>query len=199
MQRLPAWSADGLPDVSSDVGPDHALVAAIRADPAAFDLLYRQYYERVLAYARARAATSEDAADLTQQIFLRAFAAFTTYHPARGSLAAWLFGIARNAAVDLRRRQRVAHDTQYLPLAGSPAPTDPQDAALRAEAVDRLRALLARLDHRKRELLVLRFAAGLSTADIAAVTGKSEAAVRKAITRILHTLKELYNDADPRP
>lgn len=125
VQRLPAWSADALPDVSPDVGPDHALVAAIRADPAAFDLLYRQYYERVLAYARARAATSEVAADLTQQIFLRAFAAFTTYHPARGSLAAWLFGIARNAAVDLQRRQRVAQDTQYLPLADSPASTDP--------------------------------------------------------------------------
>lgn len=69
---------------------------------------------------------------------------------------------------------------------------------MRAEAVARLQALLARLDHRKRELLVLRFAAGLSIADIAAVTGKSEAAVRKAITRTLHTLKELYNDADPR-
>jgi len=188
VQRLPAWSADGLPDVAPDAGPDHALVAAIRADQAAFDLLYRQYYERVLAYARARAATSEDAADLTQQIFLRAFAAFATYHPARGSLAAWLFGIARNAAVDLRRRQRVTYDTQYLPLADSPASTDPQDAALRAEAMARLRALLGRLDHRKRELLVLRFAAGLSIADIAAVTGKSEAAVRKAIARTLHTL-----------
>jgi RNA polymerase sigma-70 factor (ECF subfamily) len=57
---------------------------------------------------------------------------------------------------------------------------------------ERLRSLLVELDLEKRELLALRFAAGLSSRQIAGVTGRSEAAVKKQLTRILRTLKEKY-------
>ncbi len=58
----------------SDVHPvsdDTALVEAARHDPAAFGLLYHRYFDRVYAYLRARTAGEDDAADLTQQVFLQ--------------------------------------------------------------------------------------------------------------------------------
>ncbi len=54
--------------------------------------------------------------------------------------------------------------------------------------------LLAGLDPVQRELLALRFAAGLSAPQIALVVGKSPAAVKKQLTRLLHTLKEQYHE-----
>jgi RNA polymerase sigma-70 factor (ECF subfamily) len=70
----------------------------------------------------------------------------------------------------------------------------PEQAALRTEQLERLRSLLRELDSNKRELLAMRFAAGLSSREIGAVIGKKEAAVKKQLGRILRTLKEKYGD-----
>jgi RNA polymerase sigma-70 factor, ECF subfamily len=55
--------------------------------------------------------------------------------------------------------------------------------------------LVNSLDHRKRELVILRFAGQLSSTEIAAVVGKTPAAVQKQLTRILAELKRHYHDA----
>lgn len=179
-------------------GEDEAsLIAAAQADPRAFDGLYRRYMTRVFRYARAHAASDEDAADITQQIFLRALDALPRYRQGSAPFGAWLFRIARNASVDAHRRRRaqpVTWDT--LPEALHPhASQEPEPAYLRAEALDRLRELVARLSVEQRELLALRFAARLSSAEIATVVGKSPAAVKRQLTRILSALKEQYHDA----
>ena len=72
---------------------------------------------------------------MTASAFERAFLKQGTYKPARGSERAWLFGIARNAALDeLRRRKRSAALTAE-PAADAPAPEDAADAALRRAAL----------------------------------------------------------------
>jgi RNA polymerase sigma-70 factor (ECF subfamily) len=68
----------------------------------------------------------------------------------------------------------------------------PEDLVLRRERIDRLRMLVARLDTNKRELLALRFAASLTSREIAAVVGKGEGAVKKQLFRIIASLKEQY-------
>lgn len=57
-----------------------ALVVAARAEPAAFGLVYEHFRDRVYAYMRARTANDEDAADLTQQVFLQALKNFPRFH-----------------------------------------------------------------------------------------------------------------------
>ena len=171
-------------------------IAAAQADPAAFAALYRRYLPRVYRYLRARAPVPEDAADLTQQVFLQALDALPAYRPSGAPFAAWLFRIARHVAIDADRRRRPTLDVAALPEGLHPADErGPEAIILRREALAHLDALLRRLDPEKRELLALRFGAGLSATEIAAVVGKRPEAVKKQLTRILHALKEQYREA----
>ncbi len=190
-----ALPLEGVGDTMSD---DTALALRALTDPAAFGMLYERYLDRMYAYLRARTSSAEDAADLTQQVFLRAFDALDQYRPQRASFATWLFRIARNTATDAYRRQKSAVAWDLLPAALQPiAGDDPEASALRQETRDRLRLVLGGCDEGTREVLALRYGAGLSVAEIAAIVGKSEAAVKKQLTRALRALKERYNNEKP--
>ncbi len=179
-------------------GDEDAVIRSARADPAAFAPLYRRYRDRVYWYVRARTATDEDAADLTQQIFAQAVAALGQYRPRRGSFAAWLFAIARHALANFYRRQRPTVAWDALPEALHPvAGDDPLAEALRREDLGRVHILVAALDADKRDLLALRFVARLTIGEIAAVIGKSEAATHKRLTRTLHALAKQFEGVEP--
>lgn len=175
---------------------DAVVVRAAQGDPAAFAPLYVRYHPRVYRYLRLRAATDDEAADLTQQVFLQALDALPRYRERGLPFAAWLFRIARNVATDAHRLRRPTLDIDLLPeRLDVVSDDDPEVAALRRERVERLREQLATLHPDKRELLGLRFAAGLSSREIAPVVGRSEAAVKKQLTRIIQQLREQYGDA----
>ena len=177
-------------------GDEAALIEEARANPLAFDQLYQRYVARVYRYLRARSESDEDAADLTQQVFLQAFHALQGYEQRGLPFAAWLFQIARRIVTDSYRRHRATLSWDTLPTALEAArdEQEPESIALQQERLARLRVLLAKLDAGKRELLALRFAAGLSSPQIAAVLGKSPAAVKKQLTRIIASLKEQYHE-----
>ena len=99
---------------------------------------------------------------------------------------AWLFGIARNAALDeLRRSKRRAGLESDPEDVGAPSPEDHAELALRREAV---RSALASLDGQERDLIALKFAGGLSNSEIARVLGMSES---NAGTRLHRTITKL--------
>ncbi len=180
------------------VNDEAALVQAAQRHPAAFGPLYDCYVDRIYAYLWARTSSTEDAADLTQHVFVQALDALPRYRTGRVPFAAWIFRIARNAATDWRRRQRATVAWDLVPDALHPhAPDDLEAGVLRRESLIRLRALLAALDAETREALILRFTAGLTLAEVGAVIGKSEEATRKKIARALHALKEQYHDDTP--
>lgn len=193
-KRVPA--PPDIPDGAESAAEDDiALVLAAQSDPVAFGKLYQMYRDRVYWYLLARSGNVEDAADLTQHVFLRAMDALAQYRPEKGPFVAWLFGIARNAATNFRQRslQTVAWD---LPVGERSAETEQslEEIILRRESLDQLRRLCAALDPVKQELLALRFVAGLTSAEIGVVIGKSEAAAKKLLTRIVQHLKEQYHD-----
>ncbi len=172
-----------------------ALIDEAQANPLAFETLYQRYVARVYRYLRARSEGDEDAADLTQQVFLQAFHALPGYQQRGLPFAAWIFQIARHVVTDSYRRHRATLSWDALPTALETAvEQDPESIALQQERLARLRMLLAKLDTGKRELLALRFAAGLSSAQIAVVLGKSPAAIKKQLTRIIASLKEQYHE-----
>ena len=178
-----------------------ALIQAAQQDLAAFGPLYARYVDRIYTYLRTRTgqARADEAADLTQQVFLRALDALPRYQPRAGvSVAAWLFRIARNAATDWQRRQRKVIPWQAVPEdLHPPAAETTEAAALQHDETAQVHRLLSTLDDMTREAIALRFTAELSLAEIGAVLGASEEAVRKRITRALHTLKERYHDNTP--
>jgi len=182
-------------DASGERRDDADLAATAHDDPTAFGSLYERYRDRIYWYLLTRTRDAEDAADLLQQVFLRAYDALPRFHPHTGPFVAWLFAIARNAAINFHRDRRATVAWDLVPEVLRGAATDePEAAALHREDLDRLRTLFGTLDPDKRELLVLRFVAGLTAAEIAAVIGKSEAATKKQLARTMQTLKEHYRD-----
>jgi RNA polymerase sigma-70 factor (ECF subfamily) len=153
-----------------------------------FDALYRATASDVFAYTLTLLRDRSAAEDATAAAFERAYRRQATFDPRRGSQRAWLFGIARNAALDeLRRRKRSAAlvvDPEGVD-ARSTAEDDPGEAAARRAAV---RAALDELPARERELIALKFHAGLSNAEIGRVLGVSETnagtLVHRAVTRL---------------
>ena len=173
---------------------DSDLVRAAQADSAAFAPLYQRYRDRVYRYLRTRTSSDEDAADLTQQVFLQALDALPRYRIQQTPFAAWLTRIAHNlAANDRRRKTTVPWDC--VPEALQPlAEGDLDDHVLHDEALAQLREAIQTFNASAREVLALHFAAGLTIAETAAVVGRSEAAVKKQLTRTLHVLKERYHE-----
>ena len=174
--------------------PDEALVRAAAADPTAFAALYARYHLPVYRYLRLRVTTDEDAADLTQQVFLQAWPALGTYRERGVPFGAWLLRIARNLATNATRRARPTVNLEQVPgLPDWREEHHPERLALQREAIARANLLLDTLHPEQRDLLALRFAAGLSVREIAAVVGVSEAAAKKRLTRLIGTLKERYD------
>lgn len=185
-------------DDENDLDCEAEIVAAARSDPAAFTLLYHRYRDPIYRYLRARLGHDEDAADLTQQVFLNAFESLPSYEGRGLPFGAWLFRIARNAAIDSARRHRSHIPLDDLSEDEEPrASADPEAAVLQAGTLDRFRELIAPLDDDKRDLLILRFVAELTTAEIAALVGKRDGAVRVQLSRTLKSLnkslKERYD------
>jgi RNA polymerase sigma-70 factor, ECF subfamily len=162
-------------------------------DPAAFTALYQRYARRVFWFVRSHTGSREDAADLTQQVFLRCYAALADYQDRGVPFSAWLFRIARNMVIDFYRRRHPAVSWERLTAHDEMALTQPGPYPMAPGGrLEEMEALIAGLPPGKRELIALRFGAGLSVREIAQVVGKSEAAVRKQLQRLIRDLKEAY-------
>jgi RNA polymerase sigma-70 factor, ECF subfamily len=161
-------------------------------DTETFAALYERTFPRVYAYVASLLRDRSTAEDVTAQAFERAYRKRSSYRPRRGTHEAWLFGIARNAALDeLRRRKRRARlelDPEDTDAVGA---DDHVELSLRRQAV---RAALATLDGRERDLLALKFSGGLSNAEIAAVLGLSETAAGTRLHRTLTKLRKACDD-----
>ncbi|MSO41031.1 MAG: sigma-70 family RNA polymerase sigma factor [Solirubrobacterales bacterium] len=155
-----------------------------------FEELYRESRDDVFAYVAGLLRDRSAAEEVTAQAFERAYRKRGQFRRARGSGRAWLFGIARNAALDeLRRRSKLAP----MPEAeqGSADP-DPGEVAVRLCA---LRDAIATLNARERELVALKFFAGLSNAEIAQVIGVSETNAGSKLHRTIEKLRRHANEA----
>lgn len=157
-----------------------------------FEALYRSSRDDLYAYVCTLLRDPAAAEDITAQAFERAYRRRRTFDRRRGEERAWLFGIARNAALDeLRRRKRTAR------LATDPEDTaadqggEGAEVALRRTAV---RAALAGLPAREREIIALKFHAGMSNAEMARVLGVSESNAGTLLHRTLQKLRKACDD-----
>ena len=158
-----------------------------------FEALYRSSRDDVYAYVVSMLRDAASAEDVTAQAFEKAMRRQGSFDPGRGSQRAWLFGIARNAALDeLRRRSRIATLTAEPADHDGAATADEGERAVIRAAV---RSALARLETRERELVALKFHAGLDNAELAAVLGVSVSAAGTQLHRVITKLRKAV-DAD---
>ncbi len=167
---------------------DEDLVFQARHDPAAVSALYRRYLERVYRYLLARIGSRPDAEDLTSQVFLAVIEGLPAYKE-RGQFAAWLFSIARRKASDYYRHHRAQEPLEETTFPSSSF-NEPLAQALQADEWDCLQRVIATLREEERELLHLRFAAGLSFSEIAAVFNRRTSAVKMSLYRLLERIQQ---------
>jgi len=178
-------------------------VIGLRAQPAPaelggpwerFEALYRDARDDVYAYVATLLRDPAAAEDVTALAFERAYRRRATFDRRRGVERAWLFGIARNAALDeLRRRQRSAALVVDPEDAAASSVADGAEVALRRTA---LRAALATLNGREREIVALKFHGGLSNGEIGRVLGMSETAAGSLLFRTIEKLRRACDAAD---
>ena len=185
---------DALPDGDHDHDDD--LVQAARGGSGdAFDRLYRRYAAEIQGFIAARVTDPELAADLTSQVFTKAFAALPRYQA--GSFRGWLYAIARNAITDTWRRQRPTAPLERAELV--PAPEEgPEAQAIRAEASARLHAALRDLSADQQRIVRLRLQ-GLTGPEIADRLGMHPDAVKSAQYRAFGRLRTILHDLGPNP
>ena len=157
-----------------------------------FESLYERTFPRLYAYVASLVGDRAAAEDVTAQAYERAYRRQRTYRASRGSREAWIFGIARNAALDeLRRRRRRARLEGDPADMAAPAVDDQAEHSLRRQTV---RAALDGLEAREREVVALKFMGGLSNAEIGRVLGVSESNAGTKLHRAGTKLREACHD-----
>ncbi len=176
--------------MSRQTPPDHELVArAQQGDADAFGVLYDRYVDDVYRFFYYRIFDQQEAEDLTETTFLKAWEHLDRLRAEPGmNFRAWLLRIARNLWID---RHRVAKDV--VALDALPSLQDPEDSperqAQQHEAREWLLRALAQLPERMRDVVVYRFFHGLKPAEIAELMDMSEANVRILQHRALQRMR----------
>lgn len=166
---------------------DDAIVRAALADIDAFAPLYQRYATPMYRWMYRETGDPDIAADLTAQAFMQALQRLHQYNPQRAtSFRAWLFAITKNLLRDSWRRYRPT----ALPPDLSDASPGPEEIAIHLSLMDDVRAALASLPDRQREIIELRLS-GLSMREVAEIQNASENAVKVAQTRAFKTLRTI--------
>lgn len=184
-------------------------VGSAELDDSTFERLFRECARDVHGYAISMLGDRAAAEDVTALAFERLYRSRKRLDRARGIPRAWLFSIARNAALDeLRRRRRHGArgpDPELVDLessdrgrprsAGQTRQADPAEAIEQAERRATVHAALLELPPREREVVLLKFHGQLTNVELARVLGISESnagtRVHRALTRLRETCAEL--------
>jgi len=166
---------------------DSALVArAQRGERAAFDQLYLRHRDQVYTLCLNLCGNREEAQDLLQETFLRAYRALPRFR-GRSLFATWLHRIAVNLCRDAARRQRREQNSSALP---------PVSLAAKPAAIDQVRAALVRLRPHHRVVLVLRYLQSLTYQEIAELLNWPLPRVKVTLHRAKRAFKEAYLQVD---
>lgn len=169
--------------------PDAVLCRlAARGNVAAYDTLYERYRAPLVAFAfhlLGRGGSSEDAEDIAQDAFTRAFAGIREKN-VDGSFKAWLYTIARNRAYDTMRARKgnvVSLDAESIAPPSAPAADQPAERAEQRAELAWLLGAVGELPERQRDALLLKEMGGLSHDRIASEMGTTVSATKKLISR----------------
>jgi RNA polymerase sigma-70 factor, ECF subfamily len=191
--------------VSLDFTVDHPITPTeteliervIAGDRAAFGEMYTRYLDAIYRYIFFRVGNQNDAEDLTEIVFLKAWQGVREFrYEQRDGLpfSCWLYKIAHHTLIDHLRKQKASPCDEELPCRDDelrlPQPiyslNDVEDASALAQAI-------SKLSEAEQQIILLRFIEGLSHAEVAAILEKSEGACRMLQSRALVALYRQLN------
>jgi RNA polymerase sigma-70 factor (ECF subfamily) len=167
---------------------DQLVAEAKRGDPQAFGRIFDAYAGPIYRFIASRVSRPSDAEDLTQLVFVKALEALPRYEARGIPFGGWLFRLARNAIIDQIRTRR---DHLSLVSAMTRATEDAGPEALAAlhDDVARVARAMAELTDDQREVIELRFFAGLSVLEAAVAMGRQEGTIRGLQFRAIQSLR----------
>jgi RNA polymerase sigma-70 factor (ECF subfamily) len=193
--------AEAMADSGSDSDWERqrrVIEAAQAGDLEALASLYDSHINQVYRYALARLGNVHDAEDVAEEIFLKMLNGLPKYQVRKVPFAAWLMRIAHNEVVSFARRNvRRANDTDLPEDIVDRGGNDPAENAERTLALEDLRKAVALLPEAQREVITLRFAAGLSVTDTARALGKQENNVKVLQHKGMQRLQTLMTPKYP--
>ena len=159
--------------MDSSVKPSALLPAVARGDVAAFEELYDRYSSTLYALLIRILANAEDAREVLQEAFVKAWTSAKMFDALRGSEVAWLISIARSRGIDRLRARRIRVDREdeagreISTISGFVDRTNGADKAIQSEQTVAVRGALAELPDAQRRALELAYFEGLSQSEIA--------------------------------
>jgi RNA polymerase sigma-70 factor, ECF subfamily len=164
---------------------------AKNGESGAFTRLYGLYLTPIFRFIYFRVKSKEDAEDICQHVFIKAWNALPSYEQEGIAFSAWLYRIARNTTIDHWRKKRpIPIDPSSALFTRKEDPADtPAQAAQKKEEAYIVREALHILNEDQQTILALKFIEGLSNTEISEITGKSEGAIRQIQSRGLKVLR----------
>ncbi|NOT04791.1 MAG: sigma-70 family RNA polymerase sigma factor [Anaerolineales bacterium] len=174
---------------------EEILALASQGDRDSFGQLYERYVERIFNYVYYRTGNLHDAEDLTARVFQRAMNHIQKYTDRGVPFSAWLYRIAHNLVAnwhrDRSRKQEIPlDDLPILPTKGD----HPEKNLVRSQEQEALLRMIRKLPSERQNLLILKFVENMSNAEIGAIMGRSEGAVKSLYHRTLLALRDQLED-----
>lgn len=174
----------------------HILVRAKHGELDAFEELVRRYEKRVYAVALRSSGSPEDAADIVQEVFLRAWRSIESFRGDSG-FSTWLFRITMNMCVDFARHKHSQPQTQSIVDEEENERQVPDTALTPEEHLENrelgreLAAALEEISEEHRRIVLLRDVSGMSYTEIADVLEISEGTVKSRLSRARIALRKV--------
>jgi RNA polymerase sigma-70 factor, ECF subfamily len=186
-KRLPNF-AHGDSRLNSDV--ESLVDRAITGDAEAFGRLYDLYADRIYRHIYYRTSSLEDAKDLTQEVFVKAWQVLSRYKRTNAPFLAWLFTISHNRVIDYYRTRK---DHAYLNTEITmDSEKNSPDKLLEAEYTQQeVRKAILRLPGEQQQVIMMSFVEGFEYSEIARALNKTEGNIRVMLHRGLKKLREM--------
>ena len=170
------------------------IIDEARKDPGRFGILYEKYYRQIFVFVFRRTGDEDIAGDIVSDAFLKAMVALPKYEAKGLPFSAWLYRIAHNLVANWHRDRSRKHE---IPISDAPlvAKGDAPEASLvHTEQQESLLRLIRSLPSERQTLLILKFVEHYSNAEIGAIMGRSEGAVKSLYHRTLLSLRDEIGD-----
>jgi RNA polymerase sigma-70 factor (ECF subfamily) len=167
---------------------DRLVQEAQRGDPGAFGQIFDEFHGPIYRFIASRVGRPSDAEDLTQLVFVKALEALPRYQARGVPFGGWLFRLARNATIDHIRTRR-DHDELDEATDRHTDESSPETLAILRTDLDDMAAALRLLTPDQREVIALRFFAGLSSREAADLMGRQEGTIRGLQFRAIAALR----------
>jgi RNA polymerase sigma-70 factor (ECF subfamily) len=151
--------------------------------------LYGDYYDKIVRYIFIRISNRSEAENLGGEVFLKALRSLGSYRGSKLQMPAWLFSIARNLVIDYQRKMSKRKHVSINEVEIADSHSVEQEVETKSE-VERLSKALKQVTPSQREVIGLRFFAGMSSFEVGKTLGKSSGAVREMQRAAIETLRK---------